>query len=154
MSIPTLCQLDGVSTVGACRLCLVEMDGSPKLHACLRYPGRRGDGGPHRHGSACANTAGMILELLLAERNHVCSVCVANGHCELQDLAAAARHRSRRYEYQYPAACRGCSATTASAWITTAASFARAASASVTRLRARTPGTWRAAARSRGSSPT
>lgn len=30
----------------------------------------------------------MILELLFAERNHVCSVCVSNGHCELQDLAA------------------------------------------------------------------
>ena len=29
----------------------------------------------------------MIVELLFAERNHVCSVCVSNGHCELQDLA-------------------------------------------------------------------
>ena len=31
----------------------------------------------------------MIVELLFAERNHVCSVCVANGNCELQDLAIA-----------------------------------------------------------------
>ncbi len=29
----------------------------------------------------------MIIELLFAERNHVCSVCVSNGHCELQALA-------------------------------------------------------------------
>ena len=29
----------------------------------------------------------MILELLFTERNHVCSVCVSNGHCELQALA-------------------------------------------------------------------
>jgi bidirectional [NiFe] hydrogenase diaphorase subunit len=29
----------------------------------------------------------MILEMLFAERNHVCSVCVSNGHCDLQDLA-------------------------------------------------------------------
>jgi bidirectional [NiFe] hydrogenase diaphorase subunit len=28
-----------------------------------------------------------LVELLFAERNHVCSVCVSNGHCELQDLA-------------------------------------------------------------------
>jgi bidirectional [NiFe] hydrogenase diaphorase subunit len=28
-----------------------------------------------------------ILELLFAERNHICAVCVANGHCELQALA-------------------------------------------------------------------
>jgi len=30
---------------------------------------------------------GTIVELLFAERNHVCSVCVSNGHCELQTLA-------------------------------------------------------------------
>jgi bidirectional [NiFe] hydrogenase diaphorase subunit len=29
----------------------------------------------------------MILEMLFSERNHVCSVCVTNGHCELQSLA-------------------------------------------------------------------
>ncbi len=29
--IPTLCHLDGLSDVGACRLCMVEVDGSPKL---------------------------------------------------------------------------------------------------------------------------
>ena len=28
-----------------------------------------------------------ILELLFAERNHVCSVCVTNGQCDLQSLA-------------------------------------------------------------------
>ncbi len=28
-----------------------------------------------------------IVELFFAERNHVCSVCVSNGHCELQNLA-------------------------------------------------------------------
>ena len=39
----------------------------------------------------------MIVEMLFAERNHVCSVCVANGHCELQDLAADAR-RSTHFE--------------------------------------------------------
>ena len=30
----------------------------------------------------------LIVEMLLAERNHVCAVCVANGACELQDLAS------------------------------------------------------------------
>jgi bidirectional [NiFe] hydrogenase diaphorase subunit len=33
----------------------------------------------------------MTLELLFAERNHVCAVCVSNGHCELQTLAYSAR---------------------------------------------------------------
>ncbi|MEM2914362.1 MAG: 4Fe-4S dicluster domain-containing protein, partial [Candidatus Bathyarchaeia archaeon] len=29
----------------------------------------------------------MTLELILSERMHVCAVCVANGNCELQNLA-------------------------------------------------------------------
>jgi bidirectional [NiFe] hydrogenase diaphorase subunit len=45
----------------------------------------------------------MIVELLLAERNHVCSVCVANGHCELQDHAAATGVDHVRLPYQSPA---------------------------------------------------
>ena len=39
----------------------------------------------------------MIVELLLAERNHVCSVCVSNGHCELQSLADALGVTSVRF---------------------------------------------------------
>ena len=44
----------------------------------------------------------MIVELLLAERNHVCSVCVANGNCELQDLAIALGVDHVRYDYLHP----------------------------------------------------
>ncbi|MEL6130087.1 MAG: 2Fe-2S iron-sulfur cluster-binding protein, partial [Cyanobacteria bacterium J06628_4] len=36
IAIPTLCYLEGLSTVGACRLCLVEVEGSRKLlPACV-----------------------------------------------------------------------------------------------------------------------
>jgi bidirectional [NiFe] hydrogenase diaphorase subunit len=44
----------------------------------------------------------MTLELLLAERNHVCSVCVANGHCELQTLAYSLGVDHVRYDYCFP----------------------------------------------------
>jgi bidirectional [NiFe] hydrogenase diaphorase subunit len=44
----------------------------------------------------------MIVELLLAERNHVCSVCVSNGHCELQSLATQLGISSVRFRYRYP----------------------------------------------------
>ena len=43
--IPTLCDLRGLSTVGACRLCLVEIKGLEQASACLRDPRGR------RHGS-------------------------------------------------------------------------------------------------------
>ena len=44
----------------------------------------------------------MILELLFAERNHVCAVCVMNGHCELQAQAANLGVTSVRYDYLCP----------------------------------------------------
>ena len=84
--IPTLCHMEGLSDVGACRLCLVEIKGSNKLlPACVATVFEGMD--------VSTNTERLqkhrrtILELLFAERNHVCSVCVANGHCELQAMA-------------------------------------------------------------------
>jgi bidirectional [NiFe] hydrogenase diaphorase subunit len=44
----------------------------------------------------------MTIELLLVERNHVCAVCVANGHCELQEMAYNMGVTSVRFAYNYP----------------------------------------------------
>ncbi len=101
IEIPTLCHLDGLSEMGACRLCLVEISGSPKLQAsCVT----RAAEGMHVQTATpkLQEYRKMILELLLAERNHVCSVCVSDGHCELQDHAAAAGVDHVRFEYQFP----------------------------------------------------
>ena len=87
IDIPTLCHLDGLSDVGACRLCLVEVAGVAQAAAACITARRRGHGGHDRTPSGSPSYRRMIVELLFAERNHVCSVCVANGHCELQDLA-------------------------------------------------------------------
>ncbi|MGC8828952.1 MAG: bidirectional hydrogenase complex protein HoxU [Verrucomicrobiia bacterium] len=83
--IPTLCHIKGLSNIGACRLCLVEVVGSTKLQpACILKVSEGME--------VLTNTERlqryrkMILELLLSERNHICSVCVSNGHCELQKL--------------------------------------------------------------------
>jgi bidirectional [NiFe] hydrogenase diaphorase subunit len=43
-----------------------------------------------------------IVELLFAERNHVCSVCVANGHCELQNMAVRVGMDHVSFEYLNP----------------------------------------------------
>jgi bidirectional [NiFe] hydrogenase diaphorase subunit len=40
--------------------------------------------------------------LLFAERNHVCAVCVARGHCELQNLAATVEMDHVRFRYAFP----------------------------------------------------
>jgi bidirectional [NiFe] hydrogenase diaphorase subunit len=101
VTIPTLCSLDGLTAVGACRLCLVEVEGSPRLFpACTTRPA---EGMRVRTATdKLCEYRKMILELVMAERNHICAVCVANGHCELQDQAATAGVDHNRFEYQYP----------------------------------------------------
>jgi bidirectional [NiFe] hydrogenase diaphorase subunit len=101
VQIPTLCHLEGVYDVGACRLCLVEVKGSNKLlPACTTriYEGMEVTTDSER----LQKYRRMTLELLFAERNHVCAVCVANGHCELQALAYALGMDHVRYAYCHP----------------------------------------------------
>jgi bidirectional [NiFe] hydrogenase diaphorase subunit len=101
IAIPTLCHLDGLSDVGACRLCLVEIAGSAKLQpACVTQVAEGME--VTTSSEQLRDYRRMIVELLFAERNHVCSVCVANGHCELQDLAVAVGMDHVRYEYLAP----------------------------------------------------
>jgi bidirectional [NiFe] hydrogenase diaphorase subunit len=44
----------------------------------------------------------MTIELLFAERNHVCAVCVANGNCQLQSLAVDLGVDHVRFDYTFP----------------------------------------------------
>jgi bidirectional [NiFe] hydrogenase diaphorase subunit len=101
-SIHTLCHLEGTSDVGACRLCLVEVSGAGRLlPACVT---RVEEGmSIQTETPSLREYRRMIVELLLAERNHVCSVCVANNHCELQDMAITLGIDHVRYDYQHPA---------------------------------------------------
>jgi bidirectional [NiFe] hydrogenase diaphorase subunit len=103
VAIPTLCYLAGLSEVGACRLCLVEIAGRPKLEAACVTRVTEGME-VTTHTPKLHEYRKMIVEMLLAERNHVCSVCVANRHCELQDLAVALGVDHVRFEYQWPQA--------------------------------------------------
>ena len=99
--IPTLCQIDGLSIVGACRLCLVEVKGWNKLaSACATYA----DEGMEvlTDTPRLQDYRRQIIELLFAEGNHICAVCVSNGHCELQNLAVSLGVDHVRYPYLHP----------------------------------------------------
>lgn len=102
VAIPTLCQLDGLSTVGACRLCLVEVAGSPKLLPACTTEVQEGMAVTTAT-DRLAHYRRTILELVFAERNHVCSVCVSNGHCELQGKASETGMDHVRFDYLSPA---------------------------------------------------
>ncbi|MCX6359031.1 MAG: bidirectional hydrogenase complex protein HoxU [Armatimonadetes bacterium] len=101
ITIPTLCQLNGTSNIGACRLCLVEVAGVPKLlPACVTLVGEGMQ--VSTDSEKIHEYRKMIVELLFAERNHVCAACVENGHCELQDLAISVGMDHSRYDYMNP----------------------------------------------------
>jgi bidirectional [NiFe] hydrogenase diaphorase subunit len=100
-NVPSLCHMDGLKDVGACRLCIVEVGGSGRLAPACTTPVQE-DLSVVIHSPRLAAYRRMIVELILAERNHTCSVCVANGHCELQSLAASLGVTSVRFPYRYP----------------------------------------------------
>ncbi len=86
ITIPRLCQLDGLSNIGACRLCVVEVRGVPKLlPACTTFINEGME--VYTNSERLQKYRRTIIEMLFAEGNHICSVCVANGHCELQSMA-------------------------------------------------------------------
>jgi len=101
VQVPTLCHLDGLSERGGCRLCLVEIEGNPRLQASCVTPVQEGMV-VKTNTDKLESYRRMTLEMLFAERNHVCSVCVMNGNCELQDVAVAQGMDHVRYEYMHP----------------------------------------------------
>jgi bidirectional [NiFe] hydrogenase diaphorase subunit len=99
--IPTLCHLEGVSPVGACRLCLVEVAGVNKLLPACVTEATEGMV-VETQSPRLAEYRRMAVELIFAEGNHVCSICVANGNCELQDVAIAVGMDHSRFPYRFP----------------------------------------------------
>ena len=99
--IPTLCHIDGLTDIGACRLCVVEVKGTNKLlPACVTHVQEGMEVTTDSERLQRYRLA--ILEMVFSERNHICSVCVSNGHCELQSLAEKLGMTHVRVPYLYP----------------------------------------------------
>ncbi len=99
--IPTLCHMDGLTPSGACRLCMVEVSGVNRLMPACTTAAQDGMS-VTTNSEKLMRYRRMVIELLLAERNHYCSVCVSNGHCELQALTSKLGVTYVRYAYTYP----------------------------------------------------
>ncbi len=85
--IPTLCDMETHSPLGACRVCLVEVEGAKSLMAACATPIR--DGMHIRTTTRRVRTARtMVVDLLFSEHNGECGTCFRNGECELQNIAA------------------------------------------------------------------
>ncbi len=86
INIPTLCYLEGLTPYAGCRICLVEIVGSPKLFPACATPASTGMEVVTKS-DRLQEYRKMAVQMLLSERTHICSVCVADDHCELQALA-------------------------------------------------------------------
>ena len=95
--IPTLCHLASLSPVGACRMCLVKIDGMRTLTASCVQPVAEGMS-IHTHTEEILSARREILELLLANHPADCLYCTRNLDCELQSLAAELGVKAQRFK--------------------------------------------------------
>ena len=84
--IPTLCYLKDLNEIGACRVCLVEIEGIRKLAASCNTPAVDGMV-VHTNSKRVRATRRINVQLLLSEHDCHCPTCVRSGNCSLQSLA-------------------------------------------------------------------
>ena len=85
INIPTLCYLKDINQIGACRLCLVEIEGARALQAACVSQVSEGMVVRTNTEKLRANRK-LNLELLLSNHNRECTTCVRSKNCELQAL--------------------------------------------------------------------
>ena len=94
--VPTLCSLSNLMPSGACRLCVVEVEGQRNLVPSCAFP--VGEGMKvQTHSRRAVRARKTIIELLLADHPDDCLYCVRNRNCQLQSLAEELGVRERRY---------------------------------------------------------
>jgi iron-only hydrogenase group A len=84
--IPTLCHFEGMAPIGACRVCVVEVEGARALAASCTMPVAEGMK-IHTNTERVRRARRTVVELLLSEHDGDCQTCTRNNDCELQSLA-------------------------------------------------------------------
>ena len=86
IAIPTLCYLEGVNDIGACRLCIVEVEGQSRLVPSCNTKAE--DGMVIRTNTEKVRTARRLnTEMILSQHHCQCTTCVRSGNCVLQKIA-------------------------------------------------------------------
>ena len=86
VKVPTLCFLKEINEIGACRMCLVEVEGIKNLVTSCVYPASDGMV-VHTNTQRVRKSRKCTLELLLSDHNQDCLSCTRSLNCELQALA-------------------------------------------------------------------
>ncbi len=101
--VPTLCYHPRLRVVGACRVCVVEVEGSQSLMTACTTPVEREGMVVYTKSERVLEARRMVVELLLAGGDHNCLHCEGNGRCELQDLAYELKIEQPRFPIDQPA---------------------------------------------------
>jgi iron-only hydrogenase group A len=94
--LPTLCYLEGLDAIGACRICVVEVEGAKSLVASCSVPVTEGMK-IKTNSKRVREARRTVMELLLSEHDGDCQTCERNEDCELQKTASDLGIRSVRY---------------------------------------------------------
>ncbi|MFC2003561.1 2Fe-2S iron-sulfur cluster-binding protein [Chloroflexota bacterium] len=87
IDIPTLCYSPELPPIGACRICVVEVEGSRTLVGSCHTPITQGMV-IHTHSPKVLATRKTIVELLLASHCGSCIFCEKANLCDLRKIAA------------------------------------------------------------------
>ncbi|MDQ1350513.1 MAG: NADP-reducing hydrogenase subunit HndD [Acidobacteriota bacterium] len=96
IKVPTLCHMEGLKPTGACRMCVVDVEGFNTLTPACSYPVAEGMK-IKTHSPRAVRARKTIIELLLANHPDDCLYCERNENCELSRLAAEYGVRERRF---------------------------------------------------------
>ena len=84
--IPHLCYLRGINEIGACRICVVEVEGTERLVPACNTRVVEGMS-IHTNTPRVREARKTNLRLILSQHNSTCTTCIRSGNCELQNLA-------------------------------------------------------------------
>lgn len=98
IKIPRLCYHPDLPPISACRLCVVEIEGDRLLRTACSWKCQDGMNVTTRS-KTVRDSRLMALELLLSRHPMLCTECVRNGSCELQQVADQLGVREVRFDY-------------------------------------------------------
>ncbi len=101
IKVPTICHLSGFTPTGACRMCVVEVEGLPELTTSCSHPVEEWMR-IHTHSPRVLKARKTLVELLLANHPDDCLYCDRSGSCELQKLAEDLNIRERKFRGRKP----------------------------------------------------
>jgi len=84
--IPSLCYWKGLNEIGACRVCVVEVEGVDRLVTACDEPVHDGMV-VHTNSPRVRAARRTNLRLILSQHDCQCAFCTRNGNCSLQKLA-------------------------------------------------------------------